>query len=145
MNADATWIARLVGAQLAGIAAAIHLWWGVPRLAVYLQVGSVVDPRPYLFVPSAFLLLVAATGLLVGVPARRLSALAISIMLTYLIGYTWWHLGDHGGLIPGGHAHNPVATVAAHLADDPLALVAVVAEALGSAVLAALFVATGRE
>ena len=141
MNRNVVTVARLLGAQLAGVAAAVHLWWGLPRLIVYLQAGSFADPRPYLFVPSAFLLLVAATAILLGVPARRLAALSIGIMLTYAVGYAWWHLTDHGGMIPGGHTDTPVATVAGHLLDDPLAMIAMAAELLGSAALAVLFAA----
>ena len=143
MNRNVATVARLLGAQLAGVAAAVHLWWGLPRLIVYLQAGSFADPRPYLFVPSAILLLVAATAILLGVPARRLAALSVGVMLTYAVGYAWWHLTDHGGMIPGGHTDTPVATVVGHLLDDPLAMVAMVTELLGSAALAVLFVAEG--
>ena len=33
--------------------AAIHVYWGFPRLVLYLQVGRAPDPRPFLFVASA--------------------------------------------------------------------------------------------
>jgi hypothetical protein len=138
-------IVRLVAIQAALAAAAIHLYWAIPKLLVYLPIGSFADPRPYLFVPSALILLGVATAEAKGIRSRRLYALAIGVLLTYALGYVWWHLGDHGGLFPGHHSAHPVQTVVSHLLDDPLAFAAMFVELIGAAAFGALFVGDGDE
>jgi len=132
MNESRAAIVKLVGVQLALVSAAIHLWWGVPRLLVYLPIASFADPRPYLFVVSGVAVFLGASLLALGGPPRILYALGIVAMLVYAVGYAAWHLAGHGGIVPGvagyGHDGHPLGEVVGHLAADPLALAAMVAE-----------------
>ena len=134
-------VLRVLAVQATLVSAAIHLIEGLPRLFVYLPIGSFADPRPYLFVPSALLLVGLSTMIVRGARHRRLYSLTAGILLAYTAGYAWWHLTDHGGLVPSHEVTNPVAEVLAHLASDPLALVAFAAQTVGAACLLALFVA----
>lgn len=135
---------ELVGVQFAVLAAALHLIWGVPRGIVYLQVGRFPDPRPFLFVASAIAVAAAAVWLARGGPRRPLVASIAAMMVVYLVGYAWWHLGSHGGalfsgLTPLRHDEHPVVLLAGHLAADPFVLVTVVAEVVSlGALLGAL-------
>lgn len=131
---------RVLGVQAALVSAAIHLIEGLPRLLVYLPILSFRDPRPYLFVPSALLLVGLATVVVRGSHDRRLYSLGAGVLLTYSVGYAWWHLTDHGGLLPSHDVSNPVGEIAAHLASDPIALVSFAAQAIGAAAFLALFV-----
>ena len=137
MNDSRASIVQFVGVQLALVSAGIHLWWGVPRLLVYLPIGSFADPRPYLFVLSGIAIFAGAVVLYFGGPPRVLYALGTGVMLAYVFGYAAWHLTGHGGFLPGvtgyGHAENPLRVVWSHLADDPLAMAAMTVE-LGAAV-----------
>ena len=65
-------VLRVLGVQAALVSAAVHLIEGVPGLFVYLPLLSVRDPRPYLFVPSALLLVALATLIVRGARHRRL-------------------------------------------------------------------------
>jgi len=47
---------RYAAGILALAVAAIHIYWGFPRLVLYIQVGRAPDPRPFLFVGSAVML-----------------------------------------------------------------------------------------
>ncbi|WP_435126271.1 hypothetical protein [Halobaculum sp. D14] len=140
MNDRAATVLRIIGVQAAAVAAAVHLFVGLPKLAVYLPLLSAADPRPYLFVPSAVLLLVLAAVVVRGAHHRRLYALTAGVLGTYLVGYCWWHLTGHGGLYSGHGVGNPVTIVAGHLATDALALVSFAAELVGVAAFLALFV-----
>ncbi|MFC7069932.1 hypothetical protein [Halobaculum lipolyticum] len=133
-------VLRVLAVQATLVSAAIHLIEGVPNLLVYLPLGSFADPRPYLFVPSALLLVALATTIVRGARHRRLYSLTAGILLAYSAGYAWWHLTDHGGLVPSHEVTNPVGEVLAHLASDPVALVAFAAQAGGAACLLALFI-----
>lgn len=136
---------ELVGVQLALLAAALHLLWGVPRGVVYLRVGRFPDPRPFLFVASALAVGAAAVWLARAGPRKPLLAGIAAMMVVYLLGYAWWHLGSHGGglfagLEPLHHDVNPVRLFVAHLMNDPFVLVTVVVEvaalgAIGAALL----------
>jgi len=132
---------RVLGVQAALVSAAIHLIEGLPQLFVYLPLLSVRDPRPYLFVPSALLLVGLATVIVRGSHNRRLYSLSAGVLLTYSAGYAWWHLTDHGGLLPSHDVSDPIGEVAAHLASDPIALVSFAAQAVGAVAFLALFVA----
>lgn len=134
-------VLRVLAVQAALVSAAIHLIEGIPNLLVYLPLGSFADPRPYLFVPSALLLVGLATMIVRGARHRRLYSLTAGVLLAYTAGYAWWHLTDHGGLVPSHEVTDPVGEVLAHLASDPVALVAFAAQAVGAACLLALFVA----
>lgn len=143
MNDSRASLVRLVGVQLALVSAGIHLWWGFPRLLVYLPVGSFADPRPYLFVVSGIAIFLGVFVLTRGGPSRPLYALGIGAMLAYVFGYAAWHLAGHGDFLPGvsgyGHAENPLGVVWGHLVADPLAMAAMTAE-LGAIACFALLV-----
>ena len=141
MDDTAATVTRLVGLQAAAVTAAIHLVEGVPALLVYLPALSVRDPRPYLFVPSALLLLAISAAILSGYRYRRLYSLGAGVMGAYAVGYVWWHLTGHGGLIPTHDTANPVAEIAGHLLADPAALIAFAAEIVGVVAFLLLFVA----
>ncbi|GAA0214532.1 hypothetical protein [Halobaculum roseum] len=134
-------VLRVLGVQAALVSAAIHLIEGVPDLLVYLPLLSFRDPRPYLFVPSALLLVGVAAVIVRGSHDRRLYSLTVGVLLTYSAGYAWWHLTDHGGLVPRHDVTDPVGEILAHLATDPVALVSFAAQAVGAAAFLALFVA----
>ncbi len=131
-------VARLVAGQAAFVAATVHLWWGFPRLFAYLQAGSFADPRPYLFVPSGLVLLGVVGAMLLGRRDKALYAVAAAVLAAYVLGYVWWHLGDHGGLVPGGHAQGPLATILEHLLAEPRDFVSMFAELVGLGAFAAL-------
>ncbi|KTG11657.1 hypothetical protein AUR64_00245 [Haloprofundus marisrubri] len=131
-------VGRLVAGQAAFVAATIHLWWGFPRMLAYLQAGSFVDPRPYLFVPSGLVLLGVVGAMLLGRRDKALYAVAAAVLAAYVLGYAWWHLGDHGGLVPGGHALGPLATILEHLLAQPRDFVSMFAELVGLGAFAAL-------
>lgn len=127
---------ELAGIQLALLAAALHLLWGVPRAFVYLRVGRFPDPRPFLFVASALAVAAAAVWLARGGPRGPLLVGLCEMMAVYLSGYAWWHLGSHGGgLFPGltplRHDAPPVELLVDHLLADSYVLLTTVAE-LGS-------------
>jgi hypothetical protein len=130
-----------LGVQGTLVSALVHLWLGVPLLLVYLPLWEFSDPRGYLFVPSALLLLVVLAGLYLDRAVRPLLALAVVILLGYVAGYVWWHLGDHGGAVPGGHTHgSPLSLVVEHFVDDPVAFLAIVVELVGAGAFAGLLV-----
>ena len=136
---------RIVSAGLAFLVASIHLYWGMPRLIAYLNVGTMPDPRPPLFVLSGVAILIGVTIVAAGGDRRPIYVAGMALMVTYMLGYVAWHtvLG-HGAFWPwgpGGHAHggNPVVVIAEHLAADPLALVSKLAELALLAILAGLY------
>lgn len=116
---------RLFGLQLVLVVAATHLYWGLPKLVLYLRAGLIPDPRPPLFVVSSLVLLSGLVALYHGAPKRPIYVLGLLLVVGYLFGYVSWHLGDHGGFLPWiegyGHFHgNPLSTVQAHLIGDPV-------------------------
>ena len=125
MSESATRYLRLLGIQLALIVAAVHLYWGLPKLYIYARAGLVPDPRPPLFAASGLLILVGFVALYYGAPKRPIYGLGILLSLGYFFGFVLWHLGGHGAFIPGvegfGHVHgNPISNVLAHLVGDPV-------------------------
>ncbi|WP_101298059.1 hypothetical protein [Halegenticoccus soli] len=138
-------VLKFLGVQGTLVAALIHLWIGLPLLFVYLPLGSFADPRPYLFVPSALLLLVVLVGIYLDRAVRPLYALGALILLGYAAGYAWWHLTDHGGLLPAHPEGSPVALVIEHLFEDAVAFVSKVAELVGAGAFIALLVGGGSE
>ncbi|MFC7095866.1 hypothetical protein [Halobaculum marinum] len=126
-NDDPTWvpILRVAGVQLGLIAIALHLYWGLPRAVVYLRAGTFADPRPYLFVVSGVALAVALLALYAvpeRVSARAVYAFAVAVLAVWIAGYVWWHLGGHGGAIPGvkGYGHPDLANLDILLSDQHL-------------------------
>lgn len=125
---------ELAGVQLALVAAGLHLFWGVPRAFVYLRVGQLTDPRPFVFTLSAAAVVAAVVWLYRGGPERRLYAFLAAVMAVYLVGYAAWHLVGHPVLDPAGgvlvtyHPDDALAVLAGHLAGDRFALAAAVVE-----------------
>ena len=110
---------RIVAVQAALLTAALHLLWAIPRLTG----GTPADARPAVFVAAAVLLVAVAVAVFRGYRYRRLSTLGGGTLATLLIGYPLYHGGD--------------ATDA--LATDPLAVAAVVVEAVGVVAFAGLY------
>lgn len=145
MDDTSTTYLRIVAIQLALVVAAIHVFRGLPDLLVYLNAGTMPDPRPAIFVVSSVALLLATLGLLAPVPQRPLYAFILLVSVAYALGYVQWHIGGHGSVIPGfqgygEHTAHPVETVVSHLLDDPLALVSMIAELLLAGVLGILLI-----
>lgn len=134
--------------QLAAVVAGIHLYWGLPRLVTAARIDQPIywDPRPLLFVASGLAIL----GALVLVQREILSrisaaVLGIGMMLTYLLGWAYWHLAGHTAILPwieethgGSHSGNPLLILGEHLVGSPLDAVSKTAEALLLLALVAL-------
>lgn len=133
------------GAGLAMVVAAIHLYWGMPRLLTYVVVGSLPDPRPPVFVLSALLIAVGVALAAAGAPRRPIYLAGIVLVLTYLLGYVAWHTAlAHGAFwpqAPGVHHRElgPLEVVLAHLATNRFELASKLAELALLAVLVALY------
>ena len=84
---------------------------------------SVADSRPFLFVPAAVLLIAVGVAVFRGYRYRRLSTLGGGTLAALLVGYPLYH---------GGAAADALAT-------EPLALAAVVVEAVGVVAFAGLY------
>lgn len=137
---------ELVGVQLAVVSAAVHVWWGFPRFLVYARAGTFPDPRPPLFLLSAAAVLVGVVALAAGVRKRPLYAAGLAVMAGYSLGYVGWHLGDHGGFLPGltgaTHTEPALPILLAHLA-DPADAVAMAAQIGAICCFAALLAVDG--
>jgi len=114
---------RIIAVQAALLTAALHLLWAVPRLSPAMFTESVADSRPFLFVPAAVLLIAVGVAVFRGYRYRRLSTLGGGTLATLLVGYPLYH---------GESAANA-------LASEPLALAAVVVEAVGIVAFAGLY------
>lgn len=139
-----------VGAGLAYLVAGIHLFHpmrGFPRLVGVLNSGDssllVHDPRPVAFVLSGVAVLLGVKLVLLDVERKRIYAVGMALMATYLVGYFAWHLSGHGGFLPTReplyHGLQPIESVVAHLAEYPLARLSKVAELALFAVLLLLY------
>ena len=142
---------RYAAGSLALAVAAIHVYWGFPRLVLYLQAGRAPDPRPFLFVGSAVLIFLGIARVLDGRNERAIYLAGIALMGTYIIGYGLWHTGlEHGGFWPWGPepiSHNEPAwqVLLDHMRADELGVVSKLLEATLAAVLALLYRAAGDE
>lgn len=116
---------RIIGVQFGLAAVGLHFIWGLPRALVYIETGTLADPRPYLFVISGVAVTLALLGLYM-VPEyfseRRVFAFAAATMVVWIGGYVWWHLGGHGGAIPGvqGYGHPTLSNVGILFSDQHL-------------------------
>jgi len=150
-NAAADWSTmsnaglRYAAGALAVVVAAIHIFWGFPRLVTQIQVGAIPDPRPAAFVLSGALIFIGIAQILDGRDPKPIYLAGIGLMLAYIIGYVAWHtvLG-HGGFWPGGrepltHDQPAYVVVVGHLLEDPLALVSKITELLLAGLLAVLY------
>ena len=136
---------RYAAGALAAAVAAIHIYWGFPRLVLQLQIGAVPDPRPAAFVISGALIFLGIAQVLDGRDPKPIYLAGIGLMLSYILGYVAWHtvLG-HGGFWPWGpepitHDIPAHLVVVDHLLSDPLALVSKLLEVTLAGVLAVLY------
>jgi len=113
---------EFAGVQLAAVVAGLHLYWAIPRLVTAARIDQPIywDPRPLLFILSGIGILVGLVLVRKQLLSRiRAYSLGIGLMLTYLLGWAYWHLGGHMAVLPWvddghGHAHdgNPVVVLA---------------------------------
>jgi hypothetical protein len=136
---------RYAAGLLAVVVAAIHLYWGFPRLVTQIQAGMVPDPRPALFVGSAIAIVFGIAQVLDGRDPKLIYLAGIGLMIAYLGGYVAWHtLSGHGGLWPWGpepitHSEPVSSVVFDHLLVDRLALVSKLLELTLAGLLAVLY------
>jgi hypothetical protein len=131
---------EFAGVMLSVVAGALHFVWGMPRGIVYLQAGRFPDPRPFLFVASALAIAGGAIWLARDGPRRPLLGGLAALMVVYLVGYAWWHLGSHGGALFGGltplqHEVDPLTLFVDHLLADAFVFATVVVEVAAIAAL----------
>jgi len=129
-------LARPVAAGLVFATAAYHLWWGFPRMLVYLQglgtlssQGVLPDPRPFLFVALAAVLL-AGPYLVTRdyLSVRRAYLAGVGLMLLSFAAWVFWHETGHGAFLTGleapepeGHSHGGVLyTIYDHYVTTPI-------------------------
>ena len=110
-------VLRVAAAQAAVVSAAAHLLWAWPRLS------APADARPYVFVLAAAVSVVIAAATLRADEYRRLYALGAGTLCGLIAGYGVWH-GE---------------TALTALLGEPLAIVAVAAEFVGTAAFVALY------
>ncbi len=134
---------RAAGGLLALLVAWTHLLHptnGLPRLLLYMEVGTLYDPRPPLFVASSLLILAGIALAIAGRYRRVIYVGGIVLMVGHLFIYVGWHsVLDHGAfwpyIEPFPHEGLPLLdSMYRHLADDRLALVSKLSEA-GLAIL----------
>ena len=107
----------------------LHPDLGVSRLLLYLEVGTLFDPRPAAFVASGVLFMSGPILVRRGGFVRGAYAAGILLVLTHLLGYAAWHtVLDHGAFWPHlhGHGHHDqgtLETIWIHLTSDRVALV----------------------
>ena len=136
---------RYAAGALAAAVAAIHIYWGFPRLVLQLQIGAVPDPRPAVFVLSGAAIFVGIAQILDGRDPKPIDLAGIGLMVAYIAGYVAWHtvLG-HGAFWPWGpepitHEMPAYAVVVDHLLADPLALVSKLLEVSLAGLLTVLY------
>ena len=136
---------RYAAGILALAVAAIHVYWGFPRLVLYIQTGRVPDPRPLLFVGSAVLIVLGIARVLDGRNEQAIYLAGIALMGTYIVGYGLWHTGlEHGGFWPWGpepisHSEPAWQVLIDHMRADELGVVSKLLEATLAGVLALLY------
>ena len=142
---------RYAAGALALVVAAIHVYWGFPRLVLYIQAGRAPDPRPFLFVGSAVLIVLGIARVLDGRNERAIYLAGIALMGTYIVVYGLWHTGlEHGGFWPWGpepisHTEPAWQVLLDHMRADELGVVSKLLEAMLAVVLALLYRADDNE
>jgi len=127
MDSRTSKLLRAVAAALVFATAAFHLWWGLPRSIIYAQAmdgllgkGLPPDPRPFLFVAFAALLLAGPYLVTRGVVGLRNAYLAgMVLMVASIAGWVFWHATGHGAFLvdgfsapsSGGGGHHGGSTV----------------------------------
>jgi len=136
---------RYAAGALAVAVAAIHIFWGFPRLVTQLEAGVIHDPRPAAFILSGALIFLGIAQILDGRDPKSIYLAGIGLMIAYILGYVAWHtVLNHGAFWPwahGGISHDQPGYIVVidHLLDDRLALVSKLTELLLAGVLAVLY------
>ncbi len=138
---------RYLAAVLAVAVAAVHLLHprlGAPRLVMFLEIGTLFDPRPLAFTLAGFLIVFGIVLAYQGLFVRAVYLGGIALMLVFLFGYVAWHtVLDHGAFWPHiqahGHDTGVIETVWVHLVSDTYATVSKPLEVALLAVLVALY------
>ena len=123
----------------------LHPEYGTQRLLLYVELGTLYDPRPPLFVLSGLAIFVGVVLAFYDVYRRPIYLAGIALMLTYLLGYVAWHtVLNHGAFWPHiePHHHHDVGVLESmvdHLRADVIALVSKTAEVTLLAVLFVLY------
>ena len=110
MNRRTTKLLRGTAAALVFATAAFHLWWGLPRSIIYAQAieglfgrGLPPDPRPFLFVAFATVLLAGPYLITRGVIGLRNAYIAGTVlMVASIAGWVFWHATGHGAFLVEG-------------------------------------------
>lgn len=141
-------ILRVTAGALAILVGWLHILhpnYGYAQLVLYIEFGTVYDPRPPLFVLSGLALFVGVVLVVYDRSKRKLYLLGILLMVLYIVGYVSWHtvLG-HGSFWPHmeGHYHHDVGvieTITDHLRADTIAFVSKLAELVLLVLLALLY------
>ena len=137
---------RYAAGALAVAVAAIHIYWGFPRLIVQLQAGMVPDPRPAVFVLSGAAIFFGIAQILDNQDPKPIYLAGIGLMAAYIGGYVLWHaFGGHGGFFwPWGpepivHEEPAAVVVVDHLLSTPLDLASKTLETLLLGLLVVLY------
>lgn len=119
--------------------AGIHLFHpthGIMRLVLYLQIGTIFDPRPVAFTLSAFAVFFGILLVVADVARKPVYLLGMALMLVFLLGYGAWHAFlDHGAFWPyiesSGHTDESILeSIASHLFTDGRALLSKLLESV---------------
>ena len=132
-------ILRALAAALVFATAAFHLWWGLPRSIIYLQAaetwlgqGLPPDPRPFLFLVLAALLLAGPYLVTRKVIGLRDAYMAGTLLLVGSIAaWVFWHATGHGAFLVDGvsaptlsetghHGGSTVALILDHFVVEPV-------------------------
>lgn len=139
----------LVAGTLAVVVAGLHLYWGMPRFAVYVTVGTMPDPRPLAFVLSGHAILVGVTLVAIDrLDRQRLYLPGMVLLVMHLLGYAAWHTVFRHGFVESstGHTHDSHGLVDAgvvvleHVVNSPLAFASKFTELVLLGCLAVLYV-----
>lgn len=147
---------RPLALGIAGLLALLIAWihllhprLGLPRLLLYIELGTLYDPRPPLFVASAIVIFLGIVTWFYTDRRNVLYAGGIVLVIVYTPGYVAWHtVLEHGAFWPHieAHAHHETGTLETvfnHLRNDPLALLSKTAELGLGILLAGLFFREG--
>ena len=141
-------VLRVSAGAVAVLVAWLHLLhpeYGYSSLLLYVEFGTVYDPRPPLFVLSALAIFVGIFLVFYDVSRRPIYLLGIGLMATYLLGFVGWHtILEHGAFWPHIEAHSHaemgvLETIVSHLQADTIAMVSKAAELFLLSLLAVLY------
>ncbi|MFB6222897.1 MAG: hypothetical protein ABEH86_04390 [Haloarcula sp.] len=158
MDLRTTKILRGVVAALVFATAAFHLWWGLPRSIIYAQAmegllgqGLPPDPRPFLFVAFAVVLLAGPYLVTRGIIGLRNAYIAgMLLMVGSIAGWVFWHSTGHGAFLVegfsapssggGGHHDNgsTVLLILDHFNTEPVESVLKTLEGIAAAIFVTL-------